>query len=554
MANYKTPGVYVEEITKFPPSVAQVETAIPAFIGYTEKAEKLNGDTLAMIPKRITSILEYETYFGTAANEDTITVEIDDLLTDNGTERSIRVNQPSAKQPFLMYYSMQLYFANGGGPCYIISVGGYDGGTILFGDLVDGLAAVRKEDEPTLLLFPDATNLGNTDDFYGLYNLALTQCNELQDRFTIIDTEHYDEETGTPIEDLRDKISNEKDYIKYGAAYYPFLETILDYAYDEGDIIIQHTATNPIALKTAKENLEALSLEMNSTISGMRNTANIIASTPTYGTIADALEFIVAPSNFGGSYSPTNTTTFLALLDDAIESLSELSTQKSNTLNEVEAVLASINDEGPVAAATVAALEAARDTFLENFDGTTYRIDEILENLETLRTKLKNDSNATLRQETVTSDPLNIQDELLDIITYTLGVGVSVDATTDLLANIGAIVTIVSGANTSILDSNNGELNGRRLSTISSIDNATYNKIKSEINALPITLPPSSAMAGIYARIDSTRGVWKAPANVSLNYVIRPTVQISHEEQGDLNVHTTGKSINAIRAFTGKGN
>src|SRR3989338_3448584 len=107
MANYKTPGVYVEEITKFPPSVAQVETAIPAFIGYTEKAEKLNGDTLAMIPKRITSILEYETYFGTAANEDTITVEIDDLLTDNGTERSIRVNQPSAKQPFLMYYSMQ---------------------------------------------------------------------------------------------------------------------------------------------------------------------------------------------------------------------------------------------------------------------------------------------------------------------------------------------------------------------------------------------------------------------------------------------------------------
>ena len=33
---YKTPGVYVEEISKFPPSVAQVETAIPAFIGYTQ--------------------------------------------------------------------------------------------------------------------------------------------------------------------------------------------------------------------------------------------------------------------------------------------------------------------------------------------------------------------------------------------------------------------------------------------------------------------------------------------------------------------------------------
>jgi phage tail sheath protein FI len=40
--NYKTPGVYVEEIAKFPPSVAQVETAIPAFIGYTEKDQKMS--------------------------------------------------------------------------------------------------------------------------------------------------------------------------------------------------------------------------------------------------------------------------------------------------------------------------------------------------------------------------------------------------------------------------------------------------------------------------------------------------------------------------------
>ena len=40
---YKTPGVYVEEIPKFPPSVAPVDTAIPAFIGYTEKAQDKVG-------------------------------------------------------------------------------------------------------------------------------------------------------------------------------------------------------------------------------------------------------------------------------------------------------------------------------------------------------------------------------------------------------------------------------------------------------------------------------------------------------------------------------
>ena len=45
MATYKTPGVYVEEISTLPASVAQVETAIPAFIGYTEKAEK-KGDKI----------------------------------------------------------------------------------------------------------------------------------------------------------------------------------------------------------------------------------------------------------------------------------------------------------------------------------------------------------------------------------------------------------------------------------------------------------------------------------------------------------------------------
>ena len=43
MSTYKTPDVYVKEISTFPPSVAEVETAVPAFIGYTEKADK-NGD------------------------------------------------------------------------------------------------------------------------------------------------------------------------------------------------------------------------------------------------------------------------------------------------------------------------------------------------------------------------------------------------------------------------------------------------------------------------------------------------------------------------------
>jgi phage tail sheath protein FI len=69
-----------------------------------------------------------------------------------------------------------------------------------------------------------------------------------------------------------------------------------------------------------------------------------------------------------------------------------------------------------------------------------------------------------------------------------------------------------------------------------------------------LTLPPSSSIAGIYASVDASRGVWKAPANVSLNSVVGVTELIDNREQGSLNVDViAGKSINIIRPFTGKG-
>ena len=70
---YKAPGVYVEEIPGLAPSVAQVPSAIPIFIGYTEKAgisidDPLTSVLISDIPvseaKRISSLLEYENYFG----------------------------------------------------------------------------------------------------------------------------------------------------------------------------------------------------------------------------------------------------------------------------------------------------------------------------------------------------------------------------------------------------------------------------------------------------------------------------------------------------------
>ena len=66
MATYRTPDVYIEEVSVFPPSVAEVETAIPAFIGYTERARKLADNDLRLLPTKIYSLAEYEQYFGLA--------------------------------------------------------------------------------------------------------------------------------------------------------------------------------------------------------------------------------------------------------------------------------------------------------------------------------------------------------------------------------------------------------------------------------------------------------------------------------------------------------
>ncbi len=93
------PGVYVEEISNFPPSVAQVETAIPAFIGFTEKSKDGQGKSLKNKPQRITNILEYELYFGGAfAQTYTITV-----IENNGS-KNITYTPKSAKNYFFMMH------------------------------------------------------------------------------------------------------------------------------------------------------------------------------------------------------------------------------------------------------------------------------------------------------------------------------------------------------------------------------------------------------------------------------------------------------------------
>src|SRR5687768_8644302 len=189
MAGYRTPGVYIEEIPKLPPSIASVETAIPAFIGYTAIARRKEEGDLINQGTRITSMLEYEQFFGGANPEQGLIVT---FSTRNGRpEIQAKIN-PERRSKFLMYYSLQMFFANGGGPCYIMSVGNYasSGGLVMDTRLRAGLTEVAKIDEVTLIVFPDAINLSDGSTFYALYTDAIKQAAKLQDRFVIMDVFH----------------------------------------------------------------------------------------------------------------------------------------------------------------------------------------------------------------------------------------------------------------------------------------------------------------------------------------------------------------------------
>src|SRR5690606_41760171 len=135
-------------------------------------------------PRRIRSMLEYEQYFCFAFPETTITVTID-TTQPNMIDLQGKVRPPST---YLMYYSLQMFFINGGGPCYIVSVGDYSGGGVIDqATLKGGLDEVAKINEVTLILFPDGLNMTSAGNYYALHKEALDQCAELKDRFVVMD-------------------------------------------------------------------------------------------------------------------------------------------------------------------------------------------------------------------------------------------------------------------------------------------------------------------------------------------------------------------------------
>jgi phage tail sheath protein FI len=258
---YKTPGAYIEEIPKLPPSVAPVDTAIPAFIGYTEKATNEVADDLLLKPKRIESLVEFEQYFGGPQPETGLAVTITTTTTASpgspiGVTSSVTVDEDT-RSKHILYYALQMFYANGGKSCFIVSVGDFKAvaADLVLAELQAALEPLSKVDEPTLIVIPEAQSLPIAD-YATLHDAALAQCNDLKDRFVIMDAHGGAESLSDPDADLIQAVANFRtagpgQFLKYGAAYAPNLSTILDYAYDEAAVQVSHVIDGGAATTAA---------------------------------------------------------------------------------------------------------------------------------------------------------------------------------------------------------------------------------------------------------------------------------------------------------------
>jgi phage tail sheath protein FI len=249
----KTPGVYVTEFPAFPPTVAGVSTAVPCFIGYTGKAEDpVTKKRLTLEAVPIVSMAEYASYFGGGKNlaanyrvslaadataaasspdfkamsaqlqEDKITLE--GMLACTVSLQS----GDDLKSHYHMYLSMQMFYANGGGFCYVISVGNYS--DLKKKDaLLAGLDQARTLHDATMIVVPDACLLSD-GDYGAVVNAMLAQAGELRNRVAIVDlpniTQVNDPKTlKDQAQTFYKKISSAQDAFSYGAAYGPALQS-----------------------------------------------------------------------------------------------------------------------------------------------------------------------------------------------------------------------------------------------------------------------------------------------------------------------------------------
>ncbi len=491
MASYKTPGVYVEEIPKLPQSVADVPTAIPAIIGYTEYSKTGDDKSLAELknkPKKISSLIEYERYFGKYPTY----------------EQSI-----GKGKKFVTYDSVRLFFDNGGGVCYIVSIGDYTGkedNTPNAENFTKALKEVESIDEVTLLLMPDAAMLLDEASLGAVQQQALMQCKKLGDRFAILDIKENGTDIDKHLEDFRDRVGANN--LEYGAAYYPNISTTYTYNFSFGDIV------NKIFKEIHTEDLKKFLSDFD--VSSAITLCRTLLDENTKVSIKDYISKI-SKEDLRKVYSCDN-------IDyDTVKAIWELEDSSEKYGFKVEKV------DGKTTKGKDKLLEEKFEKLKDSEELKAYvksklesreKIDEVFNDKDKYKAKADLFIKKRVIEDLVSAKIEEKDSSYLQNFLFAIN-----PKDKDQKAKEDALKPFISD----------------------------YGRYERDLSEMLSIVPPSGAIAGIYAQNDNVAGVWKAPANMSLASVKGVTQLINNNIQDSMNIHSTGKSINAIRAFSGKG-
>ncbi len=319
-SNIKSPGVYINEVNGFPNSVVPVATAVPAFIGYTPQAS-YEGKSYTNVPQKITSFAEFNAIYcypdppapASPAKQyapsyylvkEKSQPEKGDYMLIEGDFYSI---VPDPNTVYYLYNSIKLFFENGGGDAYIVSVGTYGAPSgkpmepgaqivnpnVSLADLQGGLALLKNEMEPTMYVCPEATLLDVANNSTLMQGMLL-QNEDMQTAVSIFDI--IGGRNPDPIMYMDDittfRNGTGTNGLKYGTAYYPFIGTTImqneDVDYTNlfgGDIKQLEPLLNPPANPNASAKTIMDGISSGSDLTVQQNNNALINASPVYGLI-----------------------------------------------------------------------------------------------------------------------------------------------------------------------------------------------------------------------------------------------------------------------------
>lgn len=516
METMKTPGVYIVEKSAFPNSVVPVATAVPAFIGHTQIA--MNGTkSLLNVPFRITSMLEYNKYFGggpqpeyllSVENQKEIEGAIEKLEKKDNELENVDITKAINTIQNLQEEANNLISA--------LEEKKPEGETTVIADRIIATVVILEDDVKTLEydnIPSDVANIktvaDNVKELISQPDVAKLKANDI-----IITSKNIQ----VKINNIVPKLKNERKQL------------------------VEAVNTEIKKLYSVSESLWSIS------------EAPTILNTLYYNIVlffanGGGACYIVSV----GDYSEAFTS------EDCEAGLTPLTKEMEPTMLIIpEAVNLSFEEWKKTMEYALGHCDTMKNrvAILDIFEGYKPQNDPSGDVVKNFRENIGSISldyaaayypwiNASVVSES-DIDTFNLTTEsaklLLTIMQYELG-----------YKSIKKIEQTDNKENaTGVEKADEVEPDYKLLNTLlqSSPFGALVRKeICKKINRLPV----AAAMAGIYTKTDNTRGVWKAPANVSINKAVSPTVNLTNNAQEDLNVDIYGRSINAIRYFKGEG-